>query len=244
MRDMLKSFDSVRIINLVDRTDRRREMMGQLERIGASDYPRVTFFAAQRPADAGDFPSLGARGCFESHLAIVRQALADGIQRLLILEDDLDFTRDIDQRGPAIMAALAAQPWDVFNGTPVLDAQHDHVVPSGAAGLVELTAETAVQTTSCVAFGRAALILLEPFLAAMLERPAGSPDYGPMHVDGAYSVFRRAYPELRTFICSPGIGVQRASRSDIAEGRFLLDRFSVTQPLVNRMRRSLAWLRR
>ena len=244
MTNMLEPFDSIRIINLVDRTDRRIEMVGQLHRIGISDNPGVSFFPALRPEGARGFPSLGARGCFESHLAIVRQALADSTDRLLILEDDLDFFPNLGSRGDVVRDALAANPWDIFYGTPILEADQDQLVVSDEHGLVELASDMSVQTTSCGAFGRNALILLEPFLTSMLGRPAGSPDYGPMHVDGAYSVFRRAFPHLRTFVCKPAIGFQRASRSDIASSRFILDRFAVTRPVANRLRRSLARFRR
>ena len=246
MAAMLAQFDSIRILNLVDRADRRIEMIDQLRRIGAAEDPKVRFFAARRPADAGDFPSVGARGCFESHLAIIREALAAGVDRLLIIEDDFDFAVDIDRRGPRILAALAAMPWDLFYGAPVLapDAGQQRNGGDGdGSGLIELAADVPIMTTSCVGFGRVALEAVEPFLTAMLGRPVGSPDYGPMHVDGAYSVLRAQFPGLRTIVCRPAIGSQRASRSDIAPNRFILDRFAFTRPLANRLRRSLARMR-
>lgn len=242
--NMLEQFDSVRIINLVERTDRRFEIAAQLTRIGAADDPTLSFFAAQRPTDPGGFPSLGARGCFESHLAVVRQALADGVERVLIIEDDFDFALDIDRQGHSVMAALAATPWDVFYGAPILDAVADRGITADGYGLASLSPDLAVMTTSCVGFGRTALSLLEPFLTAMLKRPAGSPDYGPMHVDGAYSVFRQQHPKLRTIVCKPSLGAQRASRSDITPNRFILDRFAFTHPLANRLRRSFGRIRR
>jgi hypothetical protein len=243
MKAMLDQFDRVHVINIVDRVDRRREMGDQLRRVGAADDPRTLFFPARRPADPGPFPSLGARGCFESHLGVIRQALADGVERLLLVEDDFDFARDIDRRGPVVMAALAASRWDVFYGASVLDAAAERLVRANGHGLAELAPDMAVETASFVGFTRAALLLLEPFLVAMLGRPAGSPDYGPMHVDGAYSIFRRQHPALRTLACRPAIGGQRASRSDITPNDFLLDRFALTRPLANRLRRLRAQVR-
>ena len=122
MNAMLEQFDRVRVINIVDRTDRRREMMAQLRRVGAADDARVAFFPARRPADSGPFPSLGARGCFESHLAVIRQAIEDGVERLLIVEDDFNFVRDINRRGPGVMRALAAAKWDIFYGASIIEA--------------------------------------------------------------------------------------------------------------------------
>lgn len=239
MATMLDQFDRVHVINIVDRTDRRREMEAQLQRVGAAHDPRVVFLPAERPTDPGPFPSLGARGCFESHLAVVRQALTDGVERLLILEDDFDFSPDIDRRGAPLMAALAVASWDVFYGASLIEDEQGEDTRYHGHGLVELGGDIGVVTASCLAFGRPALVTLEPFLTAMLRRPAGSPDYGPMHVDGAYSVLRRQHPELRTLIARPAIGDQRASRSDIAGNRFILDRFALTRPLANRLRRAL-----
>src|SRR5689334_12871580 len=86
-----KIFDEVRIINLVDREDRRREMSRQLERLGASPA-NASFFEAHRPVSRGEFPSLGARGCFESHLAVLSGARDRGVETLLLLEDDFEFS--------------------------------------------------------------------------------------------------------------------------------------------------------
>lgn len=245
MADLLDQFDRIHIINIVDRTDRRREMMVQLRRVGSVDSINVAFFAAQRPDGPGAFPSVGARGCFESHLAVVRCALADGIKRLLILEDDFDFSADIEKRGLPLMAALSqgSVPWDIFYGASVIEDKSAVISLSGTDGLVKLAPETPVMTASFLAFTRPTLMALEPFLAAIPGRPAGSPDYGPMHVDGAYSLFRRDYPCWRTLAAVPSIGGQRASRSDIAPNSFILDRFALTRPLANRLRRSLERVR-
>ena len=66
------AFERIVVINLRERVDRRREMEAELRRagIGAGDR-RLQFFAGIRPADAGLFPSIGARGCFESHLGVI-----------------------------------------------------------------------------------------------------------------------------------------------------------------------------
>lgn len=237
MPHLFTQFDAVRIINLVDRADRRREMTAQIERVGGFDGGRVSFFGAQRPADPGAFPSLGARGCFESHLALLREARAAGTGRLLLLEDDLDFATDIERRGPALMATLAARPWDFFYGAHML-GESGHPMPvADGDGLAALSAEEPVMTTSFVAVSRAAIEALVPFLEAMLGRPAGSPDYGPMHVDGAYTVFRRHHGDIATLAAVPALGWQRPSRSDVTPSGMLLDRFAATRPVANLLRR-------
>ena len=58
------------VINLPYRTDRRSEMQRELSRIGWN----AQFFPAIRPASAGSFSSIGAHGCFLSHLAVLKAA--------------------------------------------------------------------------------------------------------------------------------------------------------------------------
>ena len=58
----LECFDRIRVINLVERRDRRRDMERELAGIGLADDPRVAFISALRPNDAGNFTSVGARG--------------------------------------------------------------------------------------------------------------------------------------------------------------------------------------
>ena len=84
------AFERIVVINLPERTDRRREMTAELRRAGIDRRdPRLQFFAGIRPADAGQYPSIGARGCFESHLGVIREAIRDRVESVLILEDDL-----------------------------------------------------------------------------------------------------------------------------------------------------------
>lgn len=230
MDHLLSMFDCVRIINLADRTDRWREIVSQFSRIGGMT-PNISMFRASRPTDAGAFPSIGARGCFESHLSVLRQARDAGARRLLIVEDDLDFCRDIARRGPAMLAALAARPWSFFYGAHELDRAGD--------GLVPLDSDVNVVTASFVAIDGPVIPPLVAFLEAMLCRPAGSRDYGPMHVDGAYYVFQKLHPEYAKFAAFPPLGWQRSSRSDITASGMVLDRFAATRGLAERLRHVL-----
>ena len=85
------------VINLSTRPDRRKEAEKELARI---DW-RAEFFSAERPIDALGFPSIGARGCFESHLSVLKLGLAQG-EHLAILEDDLNFSRSFAERWPRV----------------------------------------------------------------------------------------------------------------------------------------------
>jgi glycosyl transferase family 25 len=226
---VLDRFDQVRIINLVDRPDRRREIIEQLGRIGGM-APNISFYDAQRPKSDGGFPSMGARGCFESHLAVLRSARDAGVRSLLILEDDVDFTRDGPSRLAGIMAELFARPWDFFYGAHVLAAD-------GRRGLVDIPAKEPVATTSFVAIESAILQPFAEFLEGVHARPPGSPDYGPMHVDGAYTVFRMQNPKCVTLAAFPVLARQRSSPSDVTPSNMVLDRWSVTGRVAALIRR-------
>jgi hypothetical protein len=233
---VFECFEQVRIINLVDRPDRRREMVGELNRIGGL-APNVGFYDAHRPTDAGGFPGIGARGCFESHLGVLRSARDAKVQNLLLLEDDLDFTRDGRARLSSLMRELFSRRWDFFYGAHLLAA-------NGRQGLVDVPPDEPVLTASFLAFAGPVLEPLVDFLEGILTRPPGSPDFGPMHVDGAYTVFRSLHPELVTLAAFPPLGRQRSSPSDITPSNMLLDRWSTTRRIAAVLRRGYNMLRR
>jgi glycosyl transferase, family 25 len=191
---LFQSFDRIYVLNLADRVDRRVEMAGELARIGTGYRdPRVRLFPAIRPDDPAGFPSIGARGCFLSHLALLREARDAGLEHILVLEDDCDFVRGIDARLPTVLDALDAERWAIFYGGYDLDSS-----PALRSGTELMLADPAlpIRTTHMIGFGRAAIAGLVPFLEAMLDRPPGSAEGGPMHIDGAYGWFRRGRPDL------------------------------------------------
>lgn len=207
-------FSHVYVINLKSRADRRREMADELARIGLSfDHPAVTLFPAVRPEDAGPFPSLGARGCFMSHLGVLADAEARGARAIAILEDDAAFAPDFAARAPAMLDALARCEWGVFYGG-------HHGFETDAAGLVAVPPAQGVGTTHFICLNRPAIGPARRYLEAMLTRPRGAPEGGPMHVDGAYGWFRRDNPGFATFAAAPPLAVQRSSRSDVEGARW------------------------
>jgi hypothetical protein len=233
---VLDRFDQVRIINLVDRPDRRSEILAELDRIGGM-APNITFYEAHRPADAGGFPSLGARGCFESHLEVLRAARDAGVRNLLILEDDVDFTREGPNRLASLLPQLFARRWDFFYGAhPLAD--------NGRDGLADIPAKEPVATTSFVAVGGQVIGPFIEFLEGVQRRPPGSPDYGPMHVDGAYTVFRMLNPHYATFAAMPPLARQRSSPSDVTPSNMVLDRWSATRGVAALLRRAVNKVRR
>jgi hypothetical protein len=211
-------------------------MVAELNRIGG--WPaNCSFYDAHRPSDPGGFPSLGARGCFESHLNVLRSARDARVQSLLLLEDDIDFTRAARLELGGLLHELFGARWDFFYGAHLLPA-------NGRRGLHELPPDQAVLTASCVGFAGPTIGPLVEFLEAIMKRPPGSPDYGPMHVDGAYGLFRLRHPEFKTFAAFPTLGYQRSSLSDITPSNMLLDRVRLTRSIATLLRRGYNLMRR
>lgn len=233
---MTHPFDAIQccyIINLESRADRRAEMAEQLERIGLGfRSPGVRLFKAVRPEARGGFPSIGSRGCFMSHLGVLQDAIGAGFERILILEDDLNFAPDFMARAPAVMARVAARDCAVFYGGYQIDR-----LPIAVDGCAELPPTLAVRTTHFIGLQGPAIAAVAAHLSAMLNREPGHPDGGPMHVDGAYSWFRRAHPQWRTFAAVPELGHQRASRTDIHDVRWF-DKLPGIRTIVAGVRRT------
>jgi glycosyl transferase family 25 len=208
------------VINLENRTDRRIAMQEQLLRVGW----HAEFFSAIRPDSAAGFPSVGARGCFLSHLSVLKIAQKLGVQRAIILEDDVNFVPDFRERWISSISALVRQEWSVF--------YPGHVLERLPEGVSRLPPTTAVRCTHFMVINRIALSALIHGLETILSRPAGHILGGPMHVDGAYSTIRRQDHSLATFVYSPALGYQRPSRTDVGDLQWF-DRVSVLTPIVN-----------
>ena len=228
---LLGTFGHLFVINLPERADRRREMDEQLALVGLGlDHPGVTLFPAVRPGDRGEWPSIGARGCFMSHLGVLGAARGRGLERILILEDDMDWTSGFLANGESVLAALEARGWDFVHGG--LDRGTSQTAPVPAP----LAPETPIGQTHFIALAGPAIGQAEAFLSAVAARPGGDPDGGPMHVDGAYCWFRKAHPEIAAFAFEPALAVQRASRTDIHDPSWF-DRTPLVAPLVGLLRR-------
>jgi glycosyl transferase family 25 len=226
-------FDSITIINAAHRTDRREEMCRALHRVGWDpDGPKVTWFPAIDPKTAVGFPSPGSRGCFLSHIAVLNIARGAGYQRMLVLEDDCEFTPDFSDRQSEMAGLLESTPWAI--------AYLGHVESvSGPPGLVQWSSDVSVRLTHCYAIAGNVLPRLSAYLEAMTLRARGSREGGPMSPDGAFSWFRRHNPDVLTVLAAPTLAYQRSSRSDLTPRWF--DRVPVLRDAVGTAR---AWRRR
>ncbi len=217
---LIDFFERVYAINLPSRKDRHRMIVQELKKAGMPPKPnKVEIFPAIRPNDAGDFPSIGARGCFESHLTILKQAQADRLTNVLIVEDDLKISEQFRSEQAVLLDRLCRTDWDfVYFG---------HIEPVAKTGGVTLEPFSGpLRTTHFYAVNGKILDRLVWFLEEVKRRPPGHPDGGPMHIDGAYSTLRSQNPDIVTLIASPNLGSQQSSRSDIASNAWF-DRLPV-----------------
>lgn len=203
-------FDRTYVVNLPERKDRRRMMIRELDKAGMPLTPNKTeIFAAIKPDDAGNFPSIGARGCFLSHLTILKQAKEDRLANVLILEDDLTISEQFRADREVLVEQLHQTDWDF-----VYFGHHEKTEGGTSPATLQPYSEPIMMTHFYGVNGKLFDRLLS-FLEELQQRPGGHPDGGPMHLDGAYSTFRAQNPDVITLIASPSLGWQRPSRSNI-----------------------------
>ncbi|MFM7471160.1 MAG: glycosyltransferase family 25 protein [Nodosilinea sp. LVE1205-7] len=205
-------FDRIYIVNLPSRADRRRWITSELKRVGLELTPgKIEIFPAIRPDHPGGFTSIGARGCFLSHLEILKKARQERLANVLVIEDDLAISNLLKSHEEALVEKLQESDW----GFLYLGHCHEfEKQPEQGVRLEPFIGE--LQTTHFYGVNGPIVPELIEFLEQILERPPGHPDGGPMHVDGAYSRFREKHAaDIVTLITSPSLGSQAIYRSDI-----------------------------
>ncbi|MEB3283141.1 MAG: glycosyltransferase family 25 protein [Lyngbya sp.] len=222
---LIDYFERAYVINLPERTDRRQLITQELEKAEIPLTPnQVEIFPAIRPDDAGEFPSIGARGCFLSHLSILKKAKLEGVKNLLVMEDDLTLSPQFNTHQETLINQLSQKNWGfVYFG---------HKLNLNSSDEVKLVPHiSSVVTAHFYAVNGHIFESLIQFLETLLQRPGGHLEGGPMHVDGAFSTFRRKNPTIPTWVASPSLGGQRSSRSDITPNKF--DDFPVLRPFID-----------
>lgn len=110
-------FDRIAIISLPDRMDRRARLMDHLSDYGLAGPNDITWVEAVdgRAATIPDWweAGPGAWGCRASQCATIAAANQDGIDRLLILEDDAVFHPRTTEWLPEVYALLP-DDWDLL----------------------------------------------------------------------------------------------------------------------------------
>jgi glycosyl transferase, family 25 len=236
-------FDAIYLINLRERTDRKRELEAELRSVGLlPGDPRLIWLSATKPETPGGFPTIGTYGCFLSHLACLQAAVAHNHQRILILEDDASFPRSAASRLRDALAGLRGSEWNIWYGGHLFVGESSPPSTSGWGVLID--SKVQIQQAHCIGFqGRATIDAIRKFLELILTRPPGHSEAGPMHTDGAYNVWRQLNPAAVTRATMPEICIQRSSRSDIAAAR-RVDSWAVTRAIAKPLRKLRNYMRR
>jgi glycosyl transferase family 25 len=212
-------FDSMIVLNLPTRLDRRRETQAELDRIGwPSD--RVIWYPGLDPRSEAGFPSGPHRGAAVSHALVMNYARNAGFRRVLICEDDIQFAADWSAREPATAERLDRESWGI--------AYLGHIEPvEPATGLVHWPSERRVLLTHCYALDAAVLPRLCRYIDLQHLRPPTSKQGGPMGMDASLTWFRRDHPDVVTILAAPTLAMQRSTRSDLSPRWF--DRLPVVR---------------
>ena len=85
----MEHIDCVYYMNLDHRTDRRKEIEGELDKLGVPEEKRVRIPGVYKPG-------FGILGCGLAHKKTIETFLASDHKNCLIFEDDFEFTLDMD----------------------------------------------------------------------------------------------------------------------------------------------------
>jgi glycosyl transferase, family 25 len=229
---LIDSFDRIYIVNLPDRLDRKAEIKLELQRQNITvDGTKVRYFEAIRPDNAGSFPSIGAKGCFLSHLKLLNEAIDDDLNNVLVLEDDLSIDPSFIEVQKSLHLNLENKDWDFAYFGHREELTSSQPMPHWAI------CNQGIQTTHFYALNKRVMKPLRDYLESCLKREPGDPIGGPMHVDGAYSMFRMQHPEVITLVSVPSMGGQRSSKSDVAPEKWFDKTWVLKYPV--RLLRSL-----
>ena len=213
MKQIIEYFDRSYIINLPDRTDRRRQVEREFSRIGVKlSGDQVRFYPAIRPTEMAGFWDLGVRGNFLSHKNVLELAQREGLANVLIFEDDVSF-RHIDSAFErSLLTQLSREDWDVIFFGYLLPPDE------GLKGPLMRWPKDILGMHFYAVNGR--------FIGSMLQymnecerRPRDHPLGGPMPTDGAYNHIRYVTSNTNFFLSVPNLAHQRSSRTDIASTR-------------------------
>ena len=132
-----------------------------------------------------------------------------------------------------VKSALERVNWSVFYGGYVMKTPLQR---NGNETIVLANPDDSIQTTHFVGFRGESICDAVSFLEAILKRPPGDPNGGPMHVDGAYNWLRHEFSSRVTVLSGSQLGYQRKSRTDVHELRWY-DRVPGVRDAVSSLRR-------
>jgi Flp pilus assembly protein TadD len=107
-------FDQTYVLNLDSDTDRMKRVTARLQRVGIpfQRFPALTSPTGLKSRDSRF--TAGHYACALSHRAMLQQAWSHGLERVLILEDDVVLRDDTSELVRKIVPQLGQIAWDIF----------------------------------------------------------------------------------------------------------------------------------
>ena len=218
----------ISFVNMDHRTDRLNHMEGQLQRVGL----KATRTRGMRPEEytgPQDVRKMlhrtpGAIGCHFSQVSIMEEALERG-QNAMVLEDDVIFCQDFEERLDHIEKFTDENEWDVvwlgaafhinppyWHRIPFSDNRHDDC--SAQLGYDAKRTHDPRMIRTYGAYNTFAYIVNEKSIAKILDLFAQN-----IHTSiGIDWLFIKLQPQLHCYAYVPGCVKQMDNKSDIGNG--------------------------
>lgn len=161
-------------------------------------FPAVDGRAEPRPKWWKATP--GAWGCYRSHVELLECCLEESIERVLILEDDVTFSKEF---------TAAVQGLEVPDDCQQLYLGGQHLAHAEVGPPGFMIGRNVNRTHAYAVFGRATIELLLEHLRPEPERWTSK-----HHVDHHYGILHRER-RIRVYAVQPWICGQRGGRSDV-----------------------------
>lgn len=190
VRDPFQYFEAIYCINLASEPERWRAASARFERLGIAR--RVQRFEAVAKPNRHAGQAL-------SHRAVIAQARRQGLQNVLVFEDDVRFTSDIVSALEVGLRELKMLDWDIFYLGACRWNRQVTLLPDAQ----RLAAAGPVTCTHAIAYHRS---IYEPILAAIPESSSGV-DAWVAHHHGVDQFYAFHLPAQK-FLLSPVVATQ------------------------------------
>ncbi|MGI9596811.1 MAG: hypothetical protein ACR2QK_11660 [Acidimicrobiales bacterium] len=235
------------LINMLNRPGRLRESLAELA--GAAGRPvsvdvDVHLIRPRRFDEPAGFANCGFRSNLDAHFHAATWARASGLERVLVLEDDLSFAAHWTAHGSALLQELSRRDWDLAS-LGYLDNWNEAPTVAALAGPDGPARHGWVQFTGRVNGAHAYFVhhsAYDRWIAHLEAVAAGLPGddlQGPMASDGAINTFAWVNPQAVRLLAVPNMVGTRPTRSDITPGP--LDRLPLVADVVEQLRRWRRW---
>ena len=206
MPSALDAFDRVVCINLDEREDRWARVQQTVAPL--LDGVQLERFSAIKPDLAHAPVHNGRAGCLLSHRRVIEQAYRDGLDSVLVFEDDLGFDPQFETKIKPTLESLQKKQWDLFylGMTPKAP-----LLPAGE-GLVRTLGGT---TTHALAYHRRAM----PELLKQLPDEQGVLNFLSRHKSVDRYYWQHLAPRMQTYASSPLLVFQHDDFSDIQQAQ-------------------------